>query len=65
VDNQDYTIDQWCHKRKICRATFYNLLKAGKAPRIMRVGSRVRISAVADEAWQRDREAEAVAGRAA
>jgi predicted DNA-binding transcriptional regulator AlpA len=61
VEKQDYTIDQWCHKRKVCRATFYNLLKAGKAPRIIKVGSRTRISPEADEAWQKERETEAAA----
>ncbi|HEX3860457.1 MAG TPA: hypothetical protein VHY35_02040 [Stellaceae bacterium] len=54
-----FTVDEWCHHRRICRATFYNLLKVGKAPQIIKVGSRTTISAEADEEWRREREAEA------
>ncbi len=58
MERRSYTIQEWCYKRRVCRATFYNLLKRGKAPRIMKVGARTRISHEADEDWQREREAE-------
>lgn len=57
---QVWTIPEWCERRKICRASFYNLVRAGKAPRILKVGRSVRISEAADAEWLRAREAEAV-----
>ena len=39
-----YSIAGFCAAHSISRASFYNLLKAGAAPRIMRVGTRVLIS---------------------
>ena len=56
---QVWTIPEWCERRKICRASFYNLARAGKAPRILKVGRSVRISEAADAEWLRAREAEA------
>ena len=57
---QSLTILEWCERHKLSRASFYNLMKAGKAPRIMKVGSAVRITDDADRDWCRAREAEAV-----
>lgn len=57
---QSLTISQWCERHKLSRASFYNLMKAGKAPRIMKVGSAVRITDDADRDWCRAREADAV-----
>ena len=53
-----FTVDEWCKRRKVCRATFYNLQKARKGPKIMKVGSRTLVSAEADDEWRREREAE-------
>lgn len=55
---QSLTISEWCARHKVSRPHFYNLIKAGKAPRIMKVGRAVRISEEADCEWRRAREAE-------
>jgi hypothetical protein len=55
----DLTVDEWCAKRKCCRATFYNLRSKHKAPRVIYVGSRPRITPEADAQCQAEREAEA------
>jgi hypothetical protein len=57
----DFTISQWCAKHRICRATYYNLQRVGKAPNIIYIGSRPRITPEANKAWEREREAEAQA----
>ena len=62
---QVWTIEEWCERRKICRATFYNLLRAGKGPRIMKVGRSVRISEAADADWLRACEVSTVQKEAA
>jgi predicted DNA-binding transcriptional regulator AlpA len=47
------TVDEFCHAHRISRGTFYNLLKAGHGPSIMKVGSRTLVSAEAASAWRR------------
>jgi hypothetical protein len=61
VDDRSKTISEFCDRHQICRATYYNLKKQGRGPRVMRVGSRDRITPEADADWVRDREAEAAA----
>jgi hypothetical protein len=61
MDDYSDTINEFCQREKICRSTFYNLRRAGKAPRVMLVGSKMRISPEARLDWHRDREAEAAA----
>ena len=58
MTNQVYTIDEFCMANRICRATFYNILKAGKGPVIMRVGTKTLISEEASENWRRQLESE-------
>jgi hypothetical protein len=58
-----YSIAGFCAAHSISRASFYNLLKAGAAPRIMRVGARVLISREAAAAWRAQREALEAIGR--
>lgn len=53
-----FSINEFCRRHGICRATFYNLLKAGRGPALMRVGSRVLISREAAEQWRRKMEAD-------
>ena len=48
-----YTIDEWCRRHRLSRATFYNLLRRGEAPRVMKVGIRTIISREASEEWRR------------
>lgn len=51
------TVKEFCESHRICRATFYELLRAGKGPRLSRIGSRsVRISAEAAAEWRRSLE---------
>lgn len=62
---QSLTIPEWCARHKLSRATFYNLARVGKAPRIMKAGRSVRISEAADAEWLRAREFEASSEEAA
>jgi predicted DNA-binding transcriptional regulator AlpA len=47
-----WTIEEFCQSHGISRATFYNLLKRGYAPRIMKVGARTLISIEAASDWR-------------
>lgn len=46
------SIDEFCTDHRISRAMFYKLLAEGKAPRVMKVGSRTLISIEAAAAWR-------------
>jgi len=56
MDAPAQTIEEFCHSYRICRATFYNLLKDGRGPRVMKVGSRTLVSAEAAADWRRQME---------
>jgi len=61
-----YSVDEFCRRHNLCRASFYNLVKAGRGPRIMKVGSRTLISIEAAAEWRRRMESEtSSAGKAA
>jgi predicted DNA-binding transcriptional regulator AlpA len=45
------SIDGFCARWGICRASFYNLRKQNKAPAILRVGSRSIITPEAEAEW--------------
>jgi predicted DNA-binding transcriptional regulator AlpA len=48
-----WTIEEFCAAHGICRATYYNLKKAGKAPPVMKVGGRKQlISEEAATEWR-------------
>jgi hypothetical protein len=53
-----YSINQFCVKHGICRASYYNLKSLGKAPKEMWIGRRRLISREAAAEWRRAREAE-------
>ncbi len=53
------TVDEFCQSHRISRGTFYNLLKAGRGPAIMKIGHGTRISEEAAAAWRRKLEADA------
>jgi predicted DNA-binding transcriptional regulator AlpA len=58
MDESDaYSILEFCRRHGLSRSAFYNALKAGEGPRLMRVGTRVMISREAAAEWRRDREA--------
>lgn len=59
ISLEAYTVPEFCAAFRICRASFYNLQKAGQGPRVMRVGARVLISKEAAAEWRKAREAEA------
>ena len=49
--NGDFTINSWCAHRRIARASWYNLQKAGKGPRTIQVNGIIRITREADQEW--------------
>jgi hypothetical protein len=57
------SIADWCKHRGISRAKFYQLDKAGLAPRTFNIGTKRIISPVADVEWLRQREAESGAAQ--
>jgi hypothetical protein len=61
VGRSAFTIQEFCYRNHICRASYYNLKKAGKGPREMIVGGMVRITGPAEAKWQQEREAERAA----
>jgi predicted DNA-binding transcriptional regulator AlpA len=56
MDKDAYDVIEFCHRHAISRSAFYNSLKNGTGPRIMRLGSRVLVSKEAAEQWRRERE---------
>jgi predicted DNA-binding transcriptional regulator AlpA len=52
-----FTLSEFCSTHRISRATFYNLLNRGAAPKVMRVGRKVMISREAAADWRRKLEA--------
>jgi hypothetical protein len=56
-----YSVEQFCKAHSISRATFYNLAKEGKGPRLMRIGKKPLISTEAAADWRRQMEAESAA----
>ena len=52
------TVPQFCDGHNISRTHFYELIKQGKAPRLMKVGRRTLISLEAAADWRRRVEAE-------
>jgi hypothetical protein len=53
-----FTVGEWCEHRRLSRGMFYKLSKLGLAPKTHTVGTKRLISAEADRAWVRAREAE-------
>ncbi|MCC7203113.1 MAG: hypothetical protein IT393_10700 [Nitrospirae bacterium] len=58
-----FTISDFCESHKISRAFFYQLVKAGKGPLIIRLGSKRLVTKEAAAEWRRKLEAESGAGR--
>jgi hypothetical protein len=57
--SDDYTIPEWCLKRRIGKTTFYKLQALGLAPSSYKLGKARRITHAADLAWQQQREQQA------
>jgi hypothetical protein len=49
------SVDQFCAAFNLGRDSFYTMLKAGKAPQCLKVGSRRLITVEAAQAWARER----------
>jgi hypothetical protein len=58
-EGDDYTIAEWCAKRRISESFFHKLKSLGLGPRVTHTGRRVTISEAADAEWQVEREREA------
>jgi hypothetical protein len=57
MDTKDaYSINEFCQRHGLSRSGFYNALKSGQGPAVMRVGNRTLIGREAAERWRRDRE---------
>jgi excisionase family DNA binding protein len=50
---QTLSVAEFCRQHGISRGLFYNLLREGRAPRVMKVGRRTLISYEAAEEWRR------------
>jgi hypothetical protein len=50
------TVNEFCYKHRICRATFYNLRRTGRGPAVIKIGARTLVSMEAAAAWRRDLE---------
>lgn len=60
---RDASIEGFCRRQGISRSSYYNLRNAGNGPREYSIGKQVRITAEAENAWIKQREA-ARSGRA-
>jgi predicted DNA-binding transcriptional regulator AlpA len=57
MDTKDaYSIIEFCQRHGLSRSGFYNAVKAGEGPVLMKIGNRTLISREAAERWRRDRE---------
>lgn len=59
-----FSIAQFCEAHHISRTHLHNMQKAGKGPRLMRLGRRVLISAEAAADWRRQLEVDTEGGPA-
>ena len=62
---QAQTVDEFCQGHRISRGTFYNLLKDGRGPAVMKVGARTLVSTEAASEWRRAMEGRSPTERAA
>jgi transposase-like protein len=51
-----YSVSEFCREHGISRGLFYNLVRDGRGPRIMKAGRRTLISHEAAEEWRRNME---------
>jgi predicted DNA-binding transcriptional regulator AlpA len=53
MDKDADDIPTFCHRNNLSRSALYNAWKAGRGPRIMRIGRKVLITREAAEQWRR------------
>jgi predicted DNA-binding transcriptional regulator AlpA len=58
-DKAASSVSEFCQAHGISRGMFYNLVRDGRGPRVMKVGTRTLISHEAAADWRRQMEAEA------
>lgn len=58
------TVREFCAAHRISQATFYELVKRGDGPKVMKVGRSNRISLEAAEEWRRKMEERPASHRA-
>jgi hypothetical protein len=46
-----FSVDQFCQRNGICKAHFYNAVRAGRGPRLMKVGRRTLVTRQAETDW--------------
>ena len=57
MDTKDaYSVIEFCQRHGLSRSAFYNAVRAGEGPALMKVGNRTMISREAAERWRRERE---------
>ena len=59
-----YTVNEFCDEHRVSRTLLYGLIKAGKGPRLMKLGRRTLISAEAANDWRRQVESTTANGGA-
>lgn len=52
VNREAFSVPEFCFAHNICRATLFNLLKAGAGPKLLKVGRRSLITADAAREWR-------------
>lgn len=57
VERATYSVHEFCIAHGITRVMFYKMLKDGRGPKIMKVGTRTLISLEAASDWRRQCEA--------
>ncbi len=60
-----FSVADFCREHAISRGLFYNMLREGRGPRVMKVGRRTLVSREAAEEWRRRMEGATQAGEAA
>ncbi len=56
MQQQAFSVAQFCEAHGFTKVLFYKLLKEGRGPRIMKVGSRTLVSAEAAAEWRKSME---------
>ena len=47
------SVEAFCRRNGICKASFYNLVKRGNAPSVLKIGARTTITEEAEADWKR------------
>ena len=64
MEQDAFSINEFCQRHRISRATYYNLQKNGTGPLVVKVGARSIITTEAAKAWRERLESEAATAKA-